>query len=61
MIVEIDESQRQMTVMALAHLSVQRPGWNMALSEIAKKMDNPDLQMYRDFQTFRESEDEPND
>ena len=61
MIVEIDESQRQMTVMALAHLSVRRPGWNMALTEIAKKMDNPDLKMYKDFQKFRKSEGKLND
>lgn len=37
--VELDEGQRQMTLMALAALAVERPGWDMALSEIAAKMD----------------------
>ena len=38
----VDESQRQMTLLALAHLSVRRPGWNSALSELALKLDTPD-------------------
>lgn len=38
--IEIDEGQRQMVLLALAHLSVERPGWNTALREIATKMDD---------------------
>jgi hypothetical protein len=38
--VELDESQRQMVLMALAALAIERPGWDMALSAIALKMDN---------------------
>lgn len=38
--VELDEGQRQLVLMALAALAVERPGWDMALSEIAAKMDN---------------------
>lgn len=36
----IDEGQRQMLLMALAHLAVERPGWDYACSEIAKPIDN---------------------
>jgi hypothetical protein len=38
--VTIDEGQRQMILMALAHLAVERPGFDYALSEIASLMDN---------------------
>lgn len=38
-IVSIDESQRQMILLALAHLAVERPGWKYALGETAKSMD----------------------
>lgn len=37
--VTLDEGQRQAVVMALAHLAVERPGWDMMLEEIAAKMD----------------------
>ena len=32
----IDESQRQATLLALAILSLQRPGWDYMLGEIAE-------------------------
>lgn len=38
--VEIEEGERQMILLALGHLSRGRPGWDYALNEIAKKMDN---------------------
>lgn len=38
----LDESQRQASLLALAHLAVERPGWKQMLSEIALKMDNRD-------------------
>jgi hypothetical protein len=37
---ELDESDRQMVLMALAHLSVSRPGWDDALNRIALRIDN---------------------
>ena len=37
----IDEGERQATLMALAHLAVERPGWDIMLSEIASRIDNP--------------------
>lgn len=36
----IDEGQRQMIILALAKLSMERPGWCHALEEIALLMDN---------------------
>jgi hypothetical protein len=43
-------------LMALAHLAIERPGWDeIALPEIAKQVD-PDLSMYDRFKTLhRES------
>lgn len=38
----LDESQRQMLLLAIAHLAVERPGWEKALSEVARKMDTPE-------------------
>lgn len=36
----IQEDERQLILMALAHLAVERPGWDDALARIAMKMDN---------------------
>ncbi len=33
--IEIDEGQRQMMLLAFAHLAIERPGWDQALCEIA--------------------------
>jgi len=38
---QIDEGQRQMILLALAELSISRPGWDMALRNIARQIDNP--------------------
>jgi len=38
--VEITEEERQMLLLALGHLARERPGWDWALNEIAKKLDN---------------------
>lgn len=38
--VEITEEERQMILLALGHLARERPGWDYALNEIAKKIDN---------------------
>ncbi len=55
MTMEVDESQRQVVVMALAHLAAVRPGWDPMVQEIAVKLD-PQLKMYQDFQQYRKSE-----
>jgi len=40
--VDLEEGDRQLVLMALAHLSLERPGWDYALNLIAMKMDNID-------------------
>ena len=37
---KLDECQRQMVLMALAHLAVERPGWDYMLSQIALQIDD---------------------
>ena len=51
--VEIDEGQRQMMLLALAKLSLERPGWDMALNKIALKMDNDESGRARMYDAFR--------
>lgn len=52
-LIRITEDDRQMILMALAHLACDRPGWESALEAIALKMDNKTnagtAQMFRDF------------
>lgn len=53
---ELDESERQMVVMALAHLSVERPGWDDALNRLALRIDNNSdgrAVMYDEFRRLR--------
>ena len=38
--IEIEEDERQVILLALAHLAVERPGWRVMLEQIALKMDN---------------------
>jgi hypothetical protein len=63
--VDLDEGERQIVLMALAALSIERPGWDAALNEIAMKIDNvdrakgaeptrpPRAKMYDAFREFR--------
>lgn len=46
----LSEENRQMVLMALAHLAVERPGWRMALLEIATVIDRPDAPMFTEFE-----------
>ena len=49
---ELDEGERQMLLMALAHLAVERPGWDDALMRVALRIDNEDNgrpQLYDNF------------
>jgi hypothetical protein len=48
MVFEFDEGQRQATVLALAKLSLTRPGWLDLLTRIATKLGGDDL-----FEDFR--------
>lgn len=52
---ELNEGERQMVLMALAHLSVERPGWDDALNRLALQIDNQGdgrALMYDDFRTL---------
>lgn len=44
--VSLEEGQRQMIIIALAELSIDRPGWTNDLEEIALLMDNKDENGY---------------
>lgn len=50
----LSEGQRQMVLMALAHLAVERPGWDYSLSEIALQIDNPGPELYKEFKRLHE-------
>jgi hypothetical protein len=53
---QLDESQRQMVLLALAHLSIERRGWEYALHEIALLIDNQRdgrAVMYDEFRALR--------
>jgi len=49
MVVEIDEAARQVLILAMAHLAIERPGWDDMLSRIAKDFGDSDLKMYERF------------
>jgi hypothetical protein len=52
MTVEISEGERQVIILAIARLSVERPGWHPAcLKPIAEKLSGPDL--YEEFRTLK--------
>ncbi len=53
--VEITEEQRQMTLLALAKLSLERPGWLVALRETAERFPGGGAM----FDEFRSIEDRP--
>jgi hypothetical protein len=37
---KLEEAERQMVLLALARLSIERPGWDAALNRLAMKIDN---------------------
>jgi hypothetical protein len=54
---ELSESDRQMVLMALAHLSEERPGWDDALHRLALQIDNQRdgrALMYDDFRKLHQ-------
>lgn len=54
--VVIDEGQRQMIALALAELSLSRPGWDVALGVIAEAISASD--MYEQFKVTSNLESE---
>ncbi len=55
MIIEIGEEQRQVMLMGLAHLAMDRPGWDNMIEEIAGKLEFPGLGMYMGVQGIADS------
>lgn len=54
--IEIDEAQRQLILISLAHMSVRRPGWDHALNDIALMIDedeNGRAKLYDSFRALR--------
>lgn len=45
-ILQVDEGERQIILLALAELSLSRPGWDDALRRIAAQIDSPGLPLY---------------
>jgi hypothetical protein len=52
MTIEITEEERQLILLALASLEKERPGFDYALTEIAKKMGES---MYQEFKKILQS------
>lgn len=46
--VTLKEEERQIILLALAHLAIERPGWSDAIEELAGKLDGAELRMYRE-------------
>lgn len=56
----IEEGDRQAILLALAELSIARPGWVFMLSEIALKMDNKTEEGFPQmFEQFRRNHSNP--
>jgi len=53
MTIEIDESQRQVILLALAHLAIERPGWKPMLKGIAEPMNDLGGAMFTKFYMLR--------
>ena len=54
----LDECDRQLLLMALAHLSIERPGWDYALNRLALQFDieaDGRAAMYDQFRALRKS------
>ena len=50
---ELAEEDRQALILAIAHLAIERPGWDNYLSRIAKDLGDGSLDMYNDFKRTR--------
>jgi len=56
---ELDEGERQAVLLALAHLSVERPGWDDMLNRIAVRIDNAKdgrAVMYDEFRALKQGD-----
>lgn len=57
--ITVTEEQRQMILVALAELSIARPGWVMALEEAALTMDNEVDGQAEMFEKLRRTHSDP--
>ncbi len=57
--VTIDESQRQHILLALAHLAIERPGWDAMLTETAMLLDTPESWKRRQQEALRDPSPRP--
>lgn len=53
MVLALDEEERQAVLLALAHLAVERPGWDDMLRKIAGRIDAPGTPMYLSFKEIK--------
>ena len=56
MTLDITEEQRQAIILALSRLSIERPGWDFMLNEIACQMDNIEEGRAKMYDQFRKLE-----
>ena len=62
---KLDEGERQVVLLALAHLANERPGWDDMLNRVALRIDNEDPKhpgravMYDAFKTVHTGRDCP--
>lgn len=57
----LDEADRQLLLMALAHLSIERPGFDYALNRLALKYDRDKEGRAELYETFRALKDRGDD
>lgn len=60
MTLELSEEERQAVILALSRLSIERPGWDFMLNEIACKMDNVSEKRAVMYDQFRKLEYDAN-
>jgi len=57
---ELSEEERQAVILALSRLSIEHPGWDFMLNEIACKMDNVSEKRAVMYDQFRKLEYDAN-
>ncbi len=55
----LEEGERQVVLLALARLSVERPGWDYMLNRIARRIDNTEAGRAKLYDGFRELDKAP--
>lgn len=60
MTLELSEEERQVVILALSRLSIERPGWDFMLNGIACKIDNVSEERAVMYDQFRKLEYEAN-